>query len=101
MSLFPGGYPGSLMGASVDEIAANFDYFQSPYHTAGRMGNPAGIMDMLSLTNQKNSGSKIYPGFYDHLHHSKTRSKDMQLGSSGMVGSVGGHTCSASGSYQG
>ena len=38
------------MGANVDEIAANFDYTYSPYHTGNRMTNP-GIMDMLSLTN--------------------------------------------------
>ena len=103
MALFPGAYPASMMGANVDDLAASFDFFQSPYHATGRMGNP-GIMDMLSLTNQKNSGSKIYPGFYDHMHHSKTRSKDMQLGqqgSSGILGPVGGHTCSASGAYQG
>ena len=27
VGLFPGGYPGGLMGANVDEIAASFDYF--------------------------------------------------------------------------
>jgi len=40
------------MGA-LDEMAP-FDYANSFYP--------------LGLTNQKNSGSKIYPGFYDHIY---------------------------------
>lgn len=90
-----------MPAANVDEIAAQFDYLQNSVSTRIPSHN---LADMLALTSQKNSASKIYPGFYDHMHHPKTR-KDQSMGYSGSGpgpggstgAGVGAHTCNYSG----
>lgn len=47
------------------------------------------MQDMLGLTNQKNSGSKIYPGFYEHIHQKRKDTFGSQMASQGVVP----HTC--------
>ena len=45
---------------TLDDMA-QFDYSNGIY-------SQRQISDVLGINNQKNSGSKIYPGFYEQMH---------------------------------
>lgn len=65
---------GMMHSANVDELAAQYDILDS---NARLFNQNMNMMEMLRLTNQKDSANKIYPGFYDpHYLHSKHRMKD-------------------------
>jgi len=75
-----------MPSTNVDEIAAQFDYLQNSFP-----GRVPGMPDVLALTSQKNSGSKIYPGFYDHMHKPR---KDQVMSFGGQMGQQQlPHTC--------
>ena len=85
--------PNQFPGLSFMGMEDPFESFGANFH--GKHG-ASHFADVLALTSQKNSGSKIFPGFCDHQGHSKFRSKDGQGGYGGPQ--VGPHTCYAGGS---
>jgi hypothetical protein len=58
-------YPFYPISQGFDENVQQFEQMQNQLYSQ----NPKQASDMLGLTNQKSSGSKIYPGFYDHMYH--------------------------------
>jgi hypothetical protein len=82
---------GMMHSANVDELAAQYDILDS---NARLMCNQnMNMMEMLKLTNQKDSTNKIYPGFYDpHFMHSKHRMREFFP--------PGHHTCFTSSGQQ-
>jgi hypothetical protein len=65
---------GMMHSTNVDELAAQYDFLDS---NARLFSQNMNMMEMLKLTNQKDSATKIYPGFYDpHYLHSKHRGRE-------------------------